>query len=98
MVTKNNIIFSSVTIPIAEQGLASAGTFLFILIGAKVLGIEESATDKEIKRAYRKLMSQNHPDKLASKGLPQEMMDLAKEKTQDIQKAYELLRNHRSFK
>ncbi|MDG1693898.1 MAG: hypothetical protein P8I13_03435 [Porticoccaceae bacterium] len=41
MVTKNNVIFSSVTIPIAEQGLASAGTFLFILIGAKVLGIEE---------------------------------------------------------
>lgn len=64
----------------------------------KVLGIEESATDKEIKRAYRKLMSQNHPDKLASKGLPQEMMDLAKEKTQDIQKAYEVLRKSRGFK
>ena len=64
----------------------------------QVLGVDSSATDKEIKRAYRKLMSQNHPDKLASKGLPEEMMELAKEKTQDIQKAYELLRTNRGFK
>tara|TARA_R110001583_G_scaffold11613_9_gene52246 strand:- start:39694 stop:40509 length:816 start_codon:yes stop_codon:yes gene_type:complete len=64
----------------------------------KVLGIESSATDKEVKRAYRKLMSQNHPDKLASKGLPKEMMELAKEKAQDIQKAYEVLRTNRGFK
>jgi len=64
----------------------------------KILGVESSATDKEIKRAYRKLMSQNHPDKLASKGLPEQMMQLAKEKAQDIQKAYELLRSDRGFK
>ena len=43
-------------------------------------------------------MSQNHPDKLASKGLPKEMMELAKEKAQDIQKAYEVLRTNRGFK
>lgn len=64
----------------------------------KILGVEETATDKEVKRAYRKLMSQNHPDKLASKGLPEEMMNLAKEKAQDIQKAYETLRKARGFK
>jgi len=63
-----------------------------------VLGIDESATDKEVKRAYRKLMSQNHPDKLASKGLPEEMMNLAKEKAQRIQSAYESLRKSRGFK
>jgi len=63
-----------------------------------VLGVDSSATDKEIKRAYRKLMSQHHPDKLASKGLPEEMMQLAKEKAQDIQKAYEVLQNDRGFK
>jgi len=64
----------------------------------KLLGVESSTTDKEVKRAYRKLMSQNHPDKLASKGLPEEMMELAKEKAQDIQKAYELIRKTRGFK
>ena len=64
----------------------------------KVLGIEKSASDKEIKRAYRKLMSQHHPDKLASKGLPEEMMMMAKEKAQDIQSAYESLRKSRGFK
>ncbi|GLS89157.1 co-chaperone protein DjlA [Psychromonas marina] len=64
----------------------------------KILGIDETATDKEVKRAYRKLMSQNHPDKLASKGLPEEMMNLAKEKAQDIQQAYETLRKKRGFK
>ena len=64
----------------------------------KVLGVDEHSSDKEIKRAYRKLMSQHHPDKLASKGLPDEMMNLAKEKAQDIQQAYETLRTSRGFK
>lgn len=63
-----------------------------------VLGVEKTATDKEVKRAYLKLMSQNHPDKLASKGLPEEMMILANEKAQDIQKSYEILRKERGFK
>lgn len=53
------------------------------------LGIQESVTDVEVKRAYRRLMSQNHPDKLVSKGLPEEMLKLATEKTQKIQAAYE---------
>jgi DnaJ like chaperone protein len=36
-------------------------------------------------------MSQHHPDKLVAKGLPPEMMETAKQKTQDIQAAYELI-------
>ena len=36
-------------------------------------------------------MSQHHPDKLIAKGLPPAMMDAAKEKTQDIQAAYDLI-------
>ncbi|APZ43278.1 co-chaperone DjlA [Acidihalobacter ferrooxydans] len=61
-----------------------------------VLELPESATDDEVKRAYRKLMSQNHPDKLVSKGLPEEMIQLATEKTQQIKLAYETIREARA--
>jgi len=61
----------------------------------KLLGINNSDSDKDIKKAYRKLMSQHHPDKLVAKGLPPEMMDIAKQKTQDIQAAYEMINNTR---
>ncbi len=57
----------------------------------QVLGVSMSATDPEVKRAYRRLMSEHHPDKLVSKGLPPEMMRMATEKTQQIQQAYELV-------
>ena len=56
-----------------------------------VLGVRTTATDTEIKKAYRSLISQHHPDKLVAKGLPEEMMTLAKEKTQQIRKAYETI-------
>lgn len=61
----------------------------------KVLGVSAQNNEKEIKRAYKKLMSQNHPDKLIAKGLPKEMMDIATQKTQDIQSAYELITKSR---
>ena len=57
----------------------------------KVLGVTEQDSASEIKKAYRKLMSQHHPDKLVAKGLPPEMMETAKQKAQDIQAAYELV-------
>jgi len=61
-----------------------------------VLGVRESSTDAEIKKAYRRLISQHHPDKLVSKGLPEEMMTVAKEKTQQITEAYDTLRKIRN--
>lgn len=60
-----------------------------------VLGVDESATDAEVKKAYRRLMSQHHPDKLVAKGLPEEMMAMAKEKAQEIQAAYDRVRQAR---
>ncbi|HHJ16304.1 MAG TPA: co-chaperone DjlA [Gammaproteobacteria bacterium] len=61
----------------------------------EILGVAESASDAEVKKAYRRLMSQHHPDKLVAKGLPEEMMKLATEKTQEIRKAYELIKTSR---
>lgn len=57
----------------------------------KLLGIAETVPDTEVKKAYRRLMSQNHPDKLIAKGLPEEMVKLATEKTQGIRGAYDLI-------
>lgn len=58
----------------------------------KVLGIAADASKTEIKRAYRRLMSQHHPDKLIAQGLPEEMIKLATDKTQTIQAAYERIK------
>lgn len=56
-----------------------------------LLGVENSASDREVKSAYRRLLSQHHPDKLVSKGLPEEMMKMATQKTHEIRQAYEII-------
>ena len=62
-----------------------------------VLDIQENAGDAEVKKAYRRLTSQHHPDKLVSKGLPEEMMKIATQKTHEIRQAYECIKEHRGF-
>ena len=57
----------------------------------KALGVNASKSDAEIKKAYRKLISQNHPYKLIGQGMPEDMVKLATERTQEIQTAYELI-------
>ena len=61
-----------------------------------VLGISASASDEEVKKAYRRLMNQHHPDKLVAKGMPEEMIKLATEKTQEIKAAYETIKKARA--
>ena len=61
------------------------------------LGISSSASDAEIKQAYRRLMSQNHPDKLAGKGLPESMREMAEERSREISTAYALIKEARGF-
>lgn len=64
----------------------------------RILGIEPTADVVMIKRAYRKLMNEHHPDKLVSKGLPKEMLEAAKKRAQEIQAAYDLIKVQRGFK
>jgi DnaJ like chaperone protein len=64
----------------------------------EVLGVRPAASDAEVKRAYRKLMNQNHPDKLVARGLPESMLEVAKQKTQAIQAAWERVRDARGMR
>ncbi|MBK1643454.1 molecular chaperone DjlA [Thiocapsa imhoffii] len=60
------------------------------------LGVEPKASDAEVKKAYRRLMSQHHPDKLVARGLPEEALRMASQKTQEIRKAYETISEARA--
>ena len=63
----------------------------------KALGVAESSSDQEVKRAYRKLMSQYHPDKLMGQGLPEDMIAVATETAKEIQVAYDLIKEQRGI-
>lgn len=64
----------------------------------QLLGVSADSSDALVKKAYRKLMSQHHPDKLMAQGVPAEMLEVAKRKTQDIQAAYELVKQQRGVR
>ena len=60
-----------------------------------ILGVSPDASDDQVKRAYRRLMSQHHPDKLVAKGLPEDMMEVATRRAADIQIAYDAVKRAR---
>jgi len=64
----------------------------------QTLGVQPTHSDEEIKRAYRRLMKENHPDRLVSRGLPEAMLKIAQEKTQQINIAYDVIKNARNMK
>ncbi|MCW8826432.1 MAG: co-chaperone DjlA [Gammaproteobacteria bacterium] len=61
----------------------------------ELLDIPASSSDSEVKKAYRRMMNRHHPDKLVAKGLPEEMIKIATEKTQKIKEAYEMIKASR---
>ena len=61
------------------------------------LGVSPDASQAEVKRAYRKLISQNHPDKLAARGLPESMRAVAEERSREINAAYDLIKSARGM-
>ena len=62
----------------------------------KILGVSASASNEEVKKAYRKMAIAHHPDKVASMG--EEYQKGAKEKFLKIQEAYENIKKNRGFK
>lgn len=63
----------------------------------KALGVTRDSTDAEIKRAWRKLISQYHPDKLIGQGMPEDMIAMATEQAKEIQVAYDLVKKSRGI-
>jgi DnaJ like chaperone protein len=61
-----------------------------------VLGIERTANERDIKRAYRKLMSQHHPDKLGD--VPDELKRRAEDRAREINTAYERIKSERRIR
>jgi DnaJ like chaperone protein len=62
------------------------------------LEVDADSSDQEVTKAYRRQMSRHHPDKLVANGLPESMAQMAKEKTQRIQEAYEGIRAARGMR
>lgn len=79
----------------ANRAAAGAGE---ISQAYRALGIESSASDRDVKMAYRRLMNEHHPDKLVARGLPDSMMEVAKNRTYEIRAAYELIKKQRQMK
>jgi DnaJ like chaperone protein len=64
----------------------------------RVLSVDPGASDAAVTLAYRRLVSQNHPDKLVANGLPESMIEAAHERTRSILEAYEVIKRHRGMK
>lgn len=62
---------------------------------ADILGVDENASLSEIKKAYRKLVKEYHPDKIAAESMPEEYTEFANQKIIEINEAYEYLKNLR---
>ena len=61
----------------------------------KILGVDPSASDEEVKKAYREMAKKNHPDLVSSLG--DEVRQAAEKKFQEINEAYELIKKQRGM-
>ena len=81
----------------ANGGAGTAAAGASLAEAYRVLEIEAGASDGEVVKAYRRQLSRHHPDKLKANGLPESMLGHAKQRTQQIIEAYELIRARRGM-
>lgn len=62
-----------------------------------ILGADRSDSDEDVKRAYHRLVRENHPDSLIARGVPEEFVRLANEKLAAINGAYEAIKKERGI-
>ena len=62
------------------------------------LGVSADASNDEVKKAYRRLMNKNHPDKISSSNPSSEVLAEAERRTREVRKAYEMLKARRSIR
>lgn len=62
-----------------------------------VLGISPKISDAELKKAYRKLIKEHHPDRLIAQGMPEEFINIANEKLSAINTAYDKIAKERGL-
>lgn len=79
----------------ARKPLASSGNNYQQAL--KLLGVETDSEPAHIKRAYRRLLSRHHPDKIAGSGASQLQVRDATDRTQDLHNAYKVIKNRRGF-
>lgn len=78
-----------------QSGVGQKPTQSELDLAYKALGLSSDCSDAELKKAYRKLMSENHPDKLMGQGVPEDMVKMANERSSEISKAYDLIKESR---
>ena len=64
----------------------------------QTLGVEQTASNADIKKAYRRLMSRNHPDKIAGSNPAHDVVAEAERRTREVRSAYEMLKARRSIR
>jgi DnaJ like chaperone protein len=76
-------------------GQASPRSRMQLSAAYQILEADPKASDEEVAKAYRRQLSKHHPDKLKANGLPDSMLEHAKQRTQQIIEAYELIKSTR---
>lgn len=80
------------------QGYSSTQTAANSLSSAyQALGVDRDVTDASLKKTYRKLIREFHPDRLMGQGLPEDMIKVATERSKEIQAAYDLIKKSRGL-